>query len=81
MTPAPATPTIGSAAGGGLTQRPKGGYWDHNGNRSRSVLVDTEPSSDPEDGDSDKESDFADLDADPEYPGILRRLREQLGGE
>ena len=45
------------------------------------LLVDTEATSDPEDGDSDKESDFADLDADPEYPGILRRLREQLGGE
>jgi hypothetical protein len=28
--------------------------------------------------DSDRESDFADLDSDPEYPGIITRLREQL---
>ena len=28
--------------------------------------------------DSDRESDFADLDADPEYPGLLTRLRAEL---
>jgi len=33
---------------------------------------------DDTDHDSDKESDFADLDADPEYPGLLTRLREQF---
>lgn len=33
---------------------------------------------DDTDHDSDKESDFADLDADPEYPGLLNRLREQF---
>ena len=27
---------------------------------------------------SDRESDFADLDADPEYPGLLSRLRAEL---
>ena len=31
-----------------------------------------------EDSDSDRESDFADLEADPEYPGLLSRLRAQL---
>ena len=36
---------------------------------------------DDTDQDSDKESDFADLDADPEYPGILNRLREQFNSE
>jgi hypothetical protein len=29
-------------------------------------------------GESDRESDFADLDSDPEYPGLIIRLREQL---
>lgn len=38
------------------------------------LLVEEETSED----DSDRESDFADLDADPEYPGLLSRLREQL---
>ena len=28
--------------------------------------------------DSEPESDFADLDADPEYPGLLTRLRAEL---
>jgi len=28
--------------------------------------------------DSDRESDFADLEADPEYPGLLSRLRAEL---
>lgn len=38
------------------------------------LLVEDESSED----ESDQESDFADLDADPEYPGLLSRLREQL---
>ena len=29
-------------------------------------------------GESDRESDFADLDSDPEYPGLIVRLREQF---
>lgn len=33
---------------------------------------------DSSEDDSDRESDFADLDTDPEYPGLLSRLREQL---
>jgi len=38
------------------------------------LLVEDDSSED----DSDRESDFADLDADPEYPGLLSRLREQF---
>lgn len=40
-------------------------------------LVVGDPSDSSED-DSDRESDFADLDADPEYPGLLSRLRAEL---
>jgi len=44
-------------------------------------LIVDDGAGDDTDGDSDKESDFADLDADPEYPGILSRLREQFNSE
>ena len=36
---------------------------------------------DTEEEDSDKEADFADLDSDPEYPGLLSRLRQQFASE
>ena len=42
------------------------------------LIIDKEDDTDEE---SDKEGDFADLDADPEYPGILSRLREQFKSE
>ena len=45
------------------------------------LIVDDGGGEDDTDQDSDKESDFADLDADPEYPGILNRLREQFNSE
>ena len=41
------------------------------------LLLDT----DSQDSDQDKESDFADLDEDPEYPGLLSKLREQLSSD
>ena len=44
-------------------------------------LIVDDGNGDDTDQDSDKESDFADLDADPEYPGILSRLREQFNSE
>ena len=34
-----------------------------------------------EEDDDDRDSDFADLEADPEYPGLLSRLREQLSSD
>merc|ERR1711874_227252 len=41
------------------------------------LLLDT----DSQDSDQDKDSDFADLDEDPEYPGLLSKLREQLSSD
>jgi len=41
------------------------------------LLLDT----DSQDSEEDKESDFADLDEDPEYPGLLSKLREQLSSD
>ena len=36
---------------------------------------------DSQDSEEDKESDFADLDEDPEYPGLLSKLREQFSSD
>ena len=47
----------------------------------RLIIHTREEEGDTDTEERDKEGDFADLDADPEYPGILSRLREQLKSE
>ena len=42
------------------------------------LVVESDRDSSLGDGDSDRESDFADIDSEPDFPIIVNRLREQL---
>ena len=45
------------------------------------LLINAPPQHSDGEEEDDRDSDFADLEADPEYPGLLSRLREQLSSD